>query len=136
MHGSKCAAPILHALALTYSSCIEHPIQRLFFSLASQFNKFVYGGDAKDAYAHFPGSHIKTYMAINDAYAEWHNRKFGIDLDQQMVLPIIRALGSPESGRLWEEHCNKTLMVAPLNFCTTTHGKTIYHTIYKGGRSL
>ena len=26
-NGLKCAAPILHALAKTYSSCVEHPIQ-------------------------------------------------------------------------------------------------------------
>ena len=31
--GSKRAAPILHALAKTYSSCVEHPIQRQFLAL-------------------------------------------------------------------------------------------------------
>ena len=40
--------------------------------------------------------------------------------------------GSPESGRLWEEHCNRTLMAPPLNFTTTTHDKTICRTMYKG----
>ena len=132
-NGSKYAAPILHALALTYSSCVEHPIQRLFFSIAARFNKQVYGGDAKDAYAHSPGSEIKTYMTIDAAYAEWYKKKFGVDVDRQMVLPILRALqGSPESGQLWEEHCNQILMSDPLNFKTTTHDKTIYHTIYNG----
>ena len=29
-------------------------------------------------------------------------------------------------------HYNCTLMAPPLNFTTTTHDKTIYHTIYKG----
>ena len=52
-NGSKYAAPILHALAMTYSSCVDHPIQRLFFSIAAQRNLKVYGGDAKDAYASF-----------------------------------------------------------------------------------
>ena len=132
-NGSKYAAPILHALALTYSSCVDHPIQRLFFSIVARFNKHVYGGDAKDAYAHSPGSDIKTFMAIDDAYAEWYEKKFNRKLNRRMVLPILRALqGSPESGRLWEEHCNRTLMSEPLNFRTTTHDKTIYQTNYKG----
>ena len=48
-----------------------------------------------------------------------------------MVLLILRALqGSPESGRLWEAHCNCILMAEPLNFTTTTHDKTIYTTVY------
>ena len=56
-------------------------------------------------------------------------------LDKRMVLLIlVRALqGSPKSGRLWEEHYNRTLMAPPLNFTTTTHYKTIYCTIYKEG---
>ena len=132
-NGSKYAAPILHALAMTYSSCVEHPIQRLFFAIAAQLNLKVYGGDAKDAYAHSPGSHIPTYLSIDDAYAEWYSEQYGKDIDRKLVLPIQRALqGSPESGRLWEEHCNRTLMNEPLNFETTTHDKTIYHTTYKG----
>ena len=132
-NGSKLAAPILHALAMTYSSCVEHPIQRLFFAISAQLNLKVYGGDAKDAYAHSPGSHIPTYMSIDDAYAEWYFERYGKQIDRKLVLPIQRALqGSPESGRLWEEHCNRTLMNEPLNFKTTTHDKTIYHTSYKG----
>ena len=50
-----------------------------------------------------------------------------------MVLSILRALqGSPESWHSWEEHCDRTLMAPPLNFKTSTHDKTIYHTIYEG----
>ena len=52
--GSKHAAPMLHALASTYSSCVEHPIQRLFFAIAAELNLRIYGDDAKDAYAHSP----------------------------------------------------------------------------------
>ena len=97
----------------------------------------MYGGDAKDAYAHSPGSDIKTFMAIDDAYAEWYEKKFNQKLNRRMVLPILRALqGSPKSGRLWEEHCNRTLMSEPLNFRTTTHDKTIYQTNYKGEKIL
>ena len=77
----------------------------------------VFGGDAKDAYAHSPGSDIPTYMTIDDAYVEWYQEKHGHPIDRRKVLPILRALqGSPESGRLWEEHCNRTLTREPLNF--------------------
>ena len=58
------AAPLLHALALMYSSCAEHPIQRLFLAIAvSQIHK-LYGGDAKDAFA------------IDEQYSDWYQRTF------------------------------------------------------------
>ena len=70
--GSKRAAPMLHALASTYSSCVEHPIQRLFFGIAAARNLRVYGGDAKDAYAHSPGPSIPTYVSIDGQYSDWY----------------------------------------------------------------
>ena len=36
--GSKRAAPLLYALAETYSSCVEYPIQRKFLALAAEQN--------------------------------------------------------------------------------------------------
>ena len=50
---------LLHELALTYSSCVEHPIQRLIFAIAANLNLKVYRGDAKDAFAH---SSCATYI--------------------------------------------------------------------------
>ena len=103
-NGSKYAAPLLHELALTYSSCIEHPVQRLFFAIAANLNLKVYGGDAKDAFTHSPGPELATYLAIDDAYSEWYENEYGKTIDQSLVLPILRALqGHPESGRLWEK---------------------------------
>ena len=46
-YGSKRAAPILHTLA-SNSSCVEHPIQRLFFAIAADLNLRIYGGDTKE----------------------------------------------------------------------------------------
>ena len=116
-NGSKYAAPLLHELALTYSSCVEHPVQRLFFAIAANLNLKVYGGDAKDAFAHSPGPEMPTYLAIDDAYAEWHESTTSKPLDRSKVLPIQRALqGHPESGRLWELHINKILSSPELNF--------------------
>lgn len=60
--GSKKAAPALHRLAKTYSSCVEQPIQRLFFALCAKMGYQVFGGDAKDAYAHSPAPEVPTYV--------------------------------------------------------------------------
>ena len=62
---------------MTYSSCVEHPIQQLFFAISAQLNLKIYGGDAKDAFAHYPGPDVPTYMSIDDAYAKWYADKFG-----------------------------------------------------------
>ena len=85
-NGSKYAAPLLHELALTYSSCVEHPIQRLFFAIAANLNLKVYGGDAKDAFAHSPGPEMNTYLAIDDAYSDWYESKFAKKLNRSHVL--------------------------------------------------
>ena len=82
----------LHALAMTYSSCVDHPIQRLLFLIAAQLNLKVYGGDAKDAYAQSPGLKIPTFTKIDDTYCEWHLERYGHPIDQKKVLPILRAL--------------------------------------------
>ena len=132
-NGSKYAAPLLHAIAMTYSSCVEHPIQRLFFALAAHLNLKVYGGDAKDAYGHSPGPETSTYVTIDDQYADWYKHKYGKEINRRKVLPVLRALqGHPESGRLWETHINKILQGPKLNFKTTTHDKTIYTTVFNG----
>ena len=128
-NGSKRAAPLLHAIAQTYSSCVEHPIQRLFLAISASLNLKIYGGDAKDAYAHSPGPEIPTYMSIDDAYAEWFKEKYGYDIDRRKVLPVRKALqGHPESGRLWETHISGILKT--IGFESTTHDKTIYRREY------
>jgi len=128
-NGSKQAAPLLHALSLTYSSCVEHPVQRLFLAIAADLDLKLYGGDAKDAYAHSPGPELPTYMSIDDQYADWYKFKFGKTIDRKQVLPVLRALqGHPESGRLWEHHINGIL--TKMGFKSTTHDRTIYTTLY------
>ena len=99
--GSKRAAPLLHALAKTYSSCVEHPIQRQFLALAAQQNFRLFGGDAKDAFAHSPSPEVPTFMMIDNQYYEWYLNRFKIKLDKSRVLPVLCALqGYPESGKL------------------------------------
>ena len=131
--GSKRAAPLLHALAKTYSSCVEQPVQRLFIALAAINNHKLYSGDAKDAYAHSPAPDVPTYVSIDDAYADWYLWKHGTKCDRRLVLPVQHALqGHPESGRLWEEHINKILSIPELAFTSTTHDKCIYRSSFQG----
>ena len=123
--GSKRAAPLLHRLAKTYSACVSQPVQRLFLALAAALNYLIYGGDARDAYAHSPSSTIPTYLSLDEQYIEWYFERYGIQLDPSLVLPIQHAMqGNPEAGRLWETHANKIL--ADLGFTTTTHDRSIY----------
>ncbi|KAG7369542.1 reverse transcriptase RNA-dependent DNA polymerase [Nitzschia inconspicua] len=131
--GSLRAAPLLHQVASTYSSCVEQPIQRMFFALAAAHDMQVYGGDATDAFAHSPPPETPTFIMIDDAYAEWYKARFGITLDRNMVLPVLHALqGHPESGRLWETYINKILSLPELSFKTTTHDRTIYSGVFEG----
>lgn len=131
--GSPRAAPGLHKLVQTYSSCVEQPIQRLFFALCSHLNYLVFGGDAKDAFAHSPPPDVPTFVSIDDAYAEWYEYRFGHPIDRTLVLPVQHALqGHPESGKLWERHITAILQSPTLNFTTTTHDKSIYRGSFQG----
>jgi len=95
----------LHGIALTYSSCVEQPVQQLFFALATRENYRVYGGDAQDAYAHSLPPETPTFVSIDDAYADWYEHRFKKKLDHSLVLPVLHALqGHPKSGKLWEKH--------------------------------
>ena len=106
----------------------------MFHALAASMNFRVY---AQDAFAHSPWPETPTYLAIDDAFAEWYEEQTNVTLDRSYVLPIQRALqGHPESGKLWEEHINRILLGPRLNFCTTTHDRTIYTGLYDVERVL
>ena len=75
--GSKRAVPLLHALAQTYFSCVEHPVQLLFLAISANLDLKIYGGDAKDAFAHFPALSVPIFVIIDDQYADWYKFKFG-----------------------------------------------------------
>ena len=135
--GSPRAAPLLHGIASTYSSCVEQPIQRLFVGLSAHLGYRIYGADAQDAYAHSPPPEKPTYVAIDDAYAEWYENRFNKKLDRSFVLPVLHALqGHPESGKLWEQHINSVLTSPELGFCSTRHDRTIYSAEFDGIRVL
>ena len=70
-NGSKHAAPQLHAVDSTCSSCTELPIQRLFLGMCAHSGLTIYGGDSTDTYAHSPAPN-DIHLSIDNAYAEWY----------------------------------------------------------------
>ena len=116
----------------TWSSCIELPIQRLFLGIAASKSLKLYGGDAKDAYAHAPPSETPSYLSIDDQYADWYKHKYGKEIDRRQVLPIERALqGHPESGKQWMRHIDGIL--DKLGFIKAKHDHSIYQMSHQEG---
>ena len=124
-NGSKKAVPQLLAVAITWSSYVELPVQRLFLGICADAGLKIYGGDATDTYARSPAPKIR-YLQVNDAYAEWYNNKFKDKINKRMVLPVHHALqGLPESGKMWMKMIDK-ILISELGFCTTTPNRCIY----------
>jgi len=133
--GSPRAAPEVHSSVNTYASCLEHPIYRLFVALCAAESLTIYGGDAKDAFAHSPGPSKPTFMKVDDAFRDWYKDRTGILLEKDAVLPVLRALqGHPEAAHLWEEHISDILR--ELGFKNTTHEKNIYTGTFCGEKVL
>jgi len=133
--GSPRAAPEVHSSTNTYASCLEHPIYRLFIALCAADGLTIYGGDAKDAFAHSPGPSKPTFMKVDDAFREWYQARTGVLLDKDLVIPVLRALqGHPEAARLWEHHI--TTILHELGFRNTTHEKNIYVGTFCGEKVL
>lgn len=120
--GSKRAAPWLHQFAQTYASCIEQPCMRLFFALAAINGLIVSFADTTNAFQQSPPPTRKCYLYIDDVYASWYLKRYGVAIDRHAyVIPIERALqGHPEAGRLWEG------MIVGI-FSSTTHERNLYH---------
>ena len=121
----KKAVPQLHAVASTWSSCVELPVQRLFMGLCADMGLTIYGSDVTDAYAHSPAPN-DTYLAVDDAYADWYYKNKGEHISKWMVLPVHHALqGHPESGKMWMKMIDN-ILINQLRFRTTTHDRCIY----------
>ena len=81
--------PFLHALAITYSSCVEYLIQHWFFTLAAEQNFRLFGDDAKDAFIHSQSPEVPTLMTIDIQYYEWYLDQFKIKFDKSRVLLVL-----------------------------------------------
>ena len=57
---------MLHAIAKTHSSCVEQPVQQLFIALSAQLGHVLFGGGAKDAFAHSPPPERPTFAQTDD----------------------------------------------------------------------
>jgi Reverse transcriptase (RNA-dependent DNA polymerase) len=124
--GSPRAAPYLHEIAVTYASCIDQPVSRLFYGLSVHFGLTIVSTDAVNAFANADAPSIPTYLRVDAAYSEWYADRFGIQLERNMVVEAKHALqGHPESPRLWEEYINR-ILIDKLGFTNTTHERSIY----------
>eukprot|EP00957_Ditylum_brightwellii_P131031 9994724-Ditylum_brightwellii.AAC.1 len=87
--------------AHTYLPCASQVGMELFTAIAAWNNYLIVGADATNAFAQSPPPTEPTYMRIDDQYMDWYTNKYGKDLDQSKVLPVLHALqGHPESGVL------------------------------------
>jgi hypothetical protein len=102
LDGSARAAPGLRESTQTYSSCIEHCCQRLFFSLVARTNKIVTFADTTNAFQQSPPPSKQCYLEIDAAYCSWYTKRFAATIDPRThVIPLERALqGHPEAGVL------------------------------------
>ena len=124
-NGSKKVDPQLHTVASTWSSYVELPMQQIFLGIATDLSLTVYGGDTTNAYAHSLAP-SDTYLAIDDAYADWYKDKFGEEINRRNLLPVKHCLqGHPESGKMWM-HFIDNILIKEMGFKTMTHDCCIY----------
>ena len=99
--------------------------------MCADINLIVWGLDCVDAYAH-ACSPSDTYLAVDEAYAEWYENKYKKRLNSRHVLPVQHALqGHPESGKMWMKLIDRNL-IREFGFSTTTHDRCIYRRIVDG----
>ena len=108
--GSKRSAPWLRQFAQTYASCIKQPCMRLFFAIAAAKGLIVTTADTTNAFQQSPPPTTQCYLAIDDAYESWYQKRFGKTIDcRTHVIPLQKALqGHPEAGALWEKMMEKS----------------------------
>ena len=106
---------------------------RLFFALVAAQNYTVTIADTSNAFQQSPPPAIPRFMEINEAYCEWHRKKYGKDIDpREYVIPVQRALqGDPSAGFQWETYINKILL-EELGFKNTTHERNLYRGLVDG----
>ena len=79
-------------MTLTNSSCVEHPVHRLFLSIAAHLDLRICVGEASDAFAHSPGPYVTTFVCIYNQFTDWYRHRFGKNIDRDNVLPILISL--------------------------------------------
>ena len=89
----------------------------MFSAIAAQKNYIIVGADVTNAYAQSPPPKIPTFVRVDKQYIDWYLESFGVLLDKNMVLPVLKALqGHHESGALWLNQLKRFLWLY-LNIC-------------------
>ena len=108
--GSKIASTILRELNLTYSTCVEHPLQRLFLAIDFHLDPHIYGGYVSDVFLHIPVPYVPTFVSIDEQFSDWYRHKFGKNIVKDKVIYVLTSLkGHLDSVRLWEYLINHIL---------------------------
>ena len=106
---------------------------RMFFAICAAMGYYIRAGDVQNCFQTTDGHEVRTYLKVDETYAEWYEDRFGEKLDRSMVLPIEKALqGHPLSGALWEKRITEILTGPELNLRSTTHEQNLYQGLYNG----
>ena len=72
----------------------------MFLGMSATLEHKLYSGDAKDTHAHSDPPDTRTYLSVDNAYAEWYQNKFGRPVNPRSVIPVNHCLQRhPESGK-------------------------------------
>ena len=127
LDGSKRAAPWLHMLVQTYSSCIELLCLQAFIATCINQGYHIAFGDVENAYQQSPPPSIDCFLEIDDTVYDWCLRKYGKRLNKHKdIIPLCSALqGHPEASVLWD--CLITeILINKMGFRNTVHEQNIY----------
>ena len=78
--------------------------------IAYHLELHIYGDDASNTFAHSAGPYVLTFVSIYDQFYDFYRHKFGDNIDEDKVLPVLIYLqGHPKSGRIWESLINQIM---------------------------
>lgn len=124
-NSSTKAVPQLHAVASTWSSCVELPVQHLLLGICANAGLTIYGWDDTVVYVHSPDPN-DTYIQVDDAYAEWYRDKYKRTISKQLILPVKHALQDHLKTRKMLMKMIDDILITELGFRSTTHNICIY----------
>jgi hypothetical protein len=109
----------------TFANSIDQTGSRIFYAVAAAENLLVFGADVSNAFGEAPPPKQGFYIRPDTAFCEWYKARYGKDIPQGYVVPVLAAMqGHPESPRLWEKHCDRILR--KIGLTPTTHEPCLY----------
>jgi hypothetical protein len=109
----------------TFANNIDQTGSRIFYAVAAAENLLVFGADVSNAFGEAPPPKQGFYIRPDTAFRAWYKARYGIDIPQGYVIPVLAAMqGHPESPRLWEKHCDRILQ--KIGLTPTTHAPCLY----------